>query len=418
MPRTKKGTPPSNRRHSSGQAIVTLPDGFGGRKDFLLGPHSTRVSREEYARVLAEWEANGRRLPKPAAPTDLSVNELLIAYWRFAETYYVKDGAPTSEQDAIRSALRYVKKLYGLTPAKDFGPLALKAVREAMVKHPITNTVKDRETGKKKEVVARVGLSRGVINKHVDRIRRVFAWAVENALLPVTVHQALTTVQGLRKGRSEARESRPVKPVADALVDATLPHIPPTVQAMIQVQRLTGMRPQEVVLLRPLDIDMSGPVWEYRPARHKTEHHERDRIVFIGPRAQALLRPYLPLNVADFFFCPRRAEEQRSAKRRQERKSPMTPSQARRKPKANRRRAPRDRYDVPGYRRAIRRGCVKAGLTVWKPNELRHARGTDIRRRYGLEAAQAVLGHAELGVTQVYAEADLAAARKVMQEVG
>jgi integrase len=267
-------------------------------------------------------------------------------------------------------------------------------------------------------MVARVGRSRGVINKHVDRIRRVFAWAVENALLLVAVHQALTTVQGLRKGRSEARESRPVKPVADALVDATLPHVHPTVQTMIRVQRLTGMRPQEVVLLRPLDIDMSSPVWEYRPARHKTEHHERDRAVFIGPLAQALLKPYLPLNVAEFFFCPIRAEKLRSTKRRAERKSPMTPSQARRKPKANRRRAPRDRYDVAGYRQAIRRGCVRAGVPIWKPNELRHTRGTEIRKRYGLEAAQAVLGHAELGVTQVYAEADLAAARKVMQEIG
>jgi len=41
---------------------------------------------------------------------------------------------------------------------------------------------------------------------------------------------------------------------------------------------------------------------------------------------------------------------------------------------------------------------------------LRHSRATDLRRLYGIEAAQTVLGHAELEVTQVYAERDAEAA--------
>jgi hypothetical protein len=54
---------PSYRRHrQSGQAVVTLPDGLGRRKDILLGKYGTAVSRHEYARVVGEWEANGRRL--------------------------------------------------------------------------------------------------------------------------------------------------------------------------------------------------------------------------------------------------------------------------------------------------------------------------------------------------------------------
>src|SRR5262245_35515724 len=108
---------PTYRLHKqSGQAVVTLPDGPGGRHDVLLGKHGTPESRAEYARVLAEWEANGRRAPlaSPAGP-DLSVNELLLAYFRHVENYYVKDGSPTSEQAAIRLALRYVKRLYGHT---------------------------------------------------------------------------------------------------------------------------------------------------------------------------------------------------------------------------------------------------------------------------------------------------------------
>jgi integrase len=430
---SRRLTVPSYRLHrQSGQAIVTLPDGLGNRRDVLLGQYGTPESRAEYLRVLAEWEAAGRRLPPrdagAATPPDISVNELCLAYWRHVETYYVKGGKPTSEQHPIKQALRYVKQLYGHTPAKDFGPQALKAVRQKMIDHPVTRRIKveDADSGEARweERLLHKGLARRTINKLVGRIKRMFGWAVEEELLPAEVHQALLRVKGLRKGKGQGREKPRVKPVADSLVEATLPHLPAVVRAMVQAQRLTGMRPQEVVGLRPVDIDMAGAVWEYRPSGYKTEHHneqddpDRERVVFIGPRAQEILKPWLPPAVHEWFFSPARSEEARNAKRRQERRSPMTPSQACRRPKAGRRRPPRDRYDVASYRRAVRRACLKAGVPVWYPNQLRHARGTEVRKRYGLEAAQAVLGHAELGVTQVYAEADREAARRVVREIG
>jgi integrase len=119
-----------------------------------------------------------------------------------------------------------------------------------------------------------------------------------------------------------------------------------------------------------------------------------------------------------YLFSPRRAEEQRRQELRAGRKSPMTPSQRARRPKTDPRRAPGDLYDNGSYRKAIRRACLKLGIPVWFPHQLRHAAAGEIRRRYGLEAAQAVLGHAELGVTQVYAEADLTRARRVMCQIG
>src|SRR6202044_2654384 len=98
MPRRK--SQPSYRLHKqSGQAVVTLPDGLGGRRDVLLGKYGTADSRAEYRRVLAEWEAHGMRLPtRTPGGVDLCVNELLLGYWRFAEGYYVKNGKPTSQQ--------------------------------------------------------------------------------------------------------------------------------------------------------------------------------------------------------------------------------------------------------------------------------------------------------------------------------
>ena len=86
---------PSYRRHkASGQAVVTL-DG----KDFYLGPHGTKASHTEYDRVVAEWLANGRQLPRSGGgPTDVTINELVAAYWQFARGYYVKNGRPTDER--------------------------------------------------------------------------------------------------------------------------------------------------------------------------------------------------------------------------------------------------------------------------------------------------------------------------------
>jgi len=107
-------------------------------------------------------------------------------------------------------------------------------------------------------------------------------------MVPVAVHSALTTLTGLRYGRSEAPEGKSIKPVADATIDATLPHLSPTVRAMVELQRLTGMRPVEVCIMRTCVVNTQGRIWEYRPSTHKTEHHEKDRVVFIGPKAQAV----------------------------------------------------------------------------------------------------------------------------------
>lgn len=67
---------------------------------------------------------------------------------------------------------------------------------------------------------------------------------------------------------------------------------------------------------------------------------------------------------------------------------------------------------------SIRRACLKAGVPISFPNQLRHPAGTEIRKRFGLEASQAMLGHAEQGVAQVYAEVDRETVCRSMGEVG
>ena len=391
MPRlTSK--PPKYRKHkATGQAVVTL-----NGKDFYLGPYGSKASRVEYDRITAEWLQNGRSLPR-CDHADTTVVEIIAAYVKFAFRYYVKGGRPTREATLIRDTMRFVRDPYGRTPAVEFGPLALKAVRQRMID---------------------AGHSRCYINKNVDRIRRMFRWAASEELIPASVPQALATVAGLRKGRTEARETAPVRPVDDRAIDAVLPHLPVVVADMVRLQRLTGCRPSEICSLRPCEVDTTTEVWSYRPESHKTEHHGHERVIFIGPKAQDVLRPYLLRDKVACCFVPAESELKRRAERRENRRSPMTPSQSKRRPKRNPKRPPGDQYDTNSFRRSIHRACDQAGIERWSPNRLRHAAATEIRRRFGLEAAQVTLGHATANVTQIYAERDLAKAAAIMKEVG
>jgi integrase len=420
---------PSYRYHKArGCAVVTIAG-----KDHYLGEYDSPASWEQYHRLVAEWFAAGRNPPPLAEPeaAPLTVSQLILRYWRFVRDYYVKGGEPTSEQDTIRQALRFLRRLYGSTPARDFSPKSLKAVRQAMIVHKVTRKVKVRneETGEVREVVRieRHGLSRRFINKQLSRIKRMFGWAVEEELVPVEVHAALLRVRGLKKGKGGAREKPRVRPVKEEHVEAVLPLVPVTVRAMIEVERLCGGRPQDVVQMRTADIDRTGTVWEFRPRRFKTEHHDdeaspdRERVVFLGPRAQEILKPFFTQNPEDFLFSPRRSEERRLAEQRRRRTTPLWPSHVlhQQRKRSARQRAPlRDHYDVASYRRAIRRACLRAGIPVWHPNQLRHSRLTEIRRQFGLEASKACAGHREIGVTQHYAEKDRELARHVMMEIG
>ena len=55
---------------------------------------------------------------------------------------------------------------------------------------------------------------------------------------------------------------------------------------------------------------------------------------------------------------------------------------------------------------------------VWHPHQLRHNAATRLRKEYGLEAAQVILGHKTLSVTEIYAEKNVEAAKRIMAQVG
>lgn len=383
---------PRYRKHKpSGQAVVTL-----NGKDHYLGPHNSKTSIAEYDRLIAEWLAAGRRLPQDDPEQPFTVTELLAAYLEHCERHYVKNGEPTSELSCIKIALGPVRKLYGRTQARDFGPLALKACRQTMIE---------------------AGWARKSINTHVGRIRRMFKWGAENELVPGQIWTDLQSVQGLQKGRSEAVETAPVKPVPVPFVRAVESHVSRQVWAMIRLQELTGMRPGEVVILRTCDLDTRGKVWIYVPESHKTEHHGRGREIYLGPKAQEVLRPFLRTDLAAYLFSPAAALRERAAELRANRKTPVQPSQQNRRARKPKKQ-PGERYSTESYHRAVAAGIRKANaarreadpeaaeVPHWHPNQLRHNAGTAARKEGGLELSQLVLGHSKADVTQVYAERD------------
>jgi integrase len=266
------------------------------------------------------------------------------------------------------------------------------------------------------------------VNQRTQRLVRMFAWGVEEAMVPPQVHWGLKAVKGLKKGRSGVRESEPVKPVPDAFVDAIRPHVSRQVWAMVELQRLSGMRPGEVCIMRTIDVDTSGRVWIYTPKTHKTEHHGKERQIYLGPAAQEVLRPWFRPELTAYLFSPREAMDERQAKRRQDRRTPLTPSQRGRKRKAKPKRSPGERYGPKAYQHAVLFGIRKANreaerignspIPEWHPNQLRHNAGTRLRREFGLDTARAVLGHSTPVVTEVYAELDGAKAAEAMERVG
>lgn len=419
--------------HKRGAARISV----NGR-DIWLGKWNSPESRLKYARIVAELESIGAALESQRASESTppaTIADLLNAHRIYAAKRYVKNGKPTSEVNSYRAALSPVFDLYrDLTP-DEFGPVALATCRD---------------------VLAKQGFVRKKVNQHIGRIRRVWKWGVANELVKETTWRALASVEGLRKGEGIDRPK--IKPVDNARVEAIRKHVLPPVWAMIELQRWTAMRPGEVVQLRSCDITVDDPAlpeeirglcWVYRPASHKTEHHEIARMVLIGPQAQDLLRAWLkPTDPTAYLFSPAEAVEFARAKRKE--KSRFAKAYKR---KAKPKRAPRTFYDVSAYSTAIERGCEKAfGMPAelskwaisqvddeaererrviaarewrrancWAPNQLRHNAATRIRQEFGrdgLEIARIVCGHQDGKTTAIYAEEDLVRAATAMAKVG
>ena len=117
MPRQKKK--PSYLHHkASGQAYSRLNE-----KVVYLGRFGSPESRDEYEKVVAAWLD-----AQPADAITLTLDDLALKYLQHCETYYVKDGEPTSEVGKTRDGLKVAIRIAGKDRVRDFGPQKLIAL--------------------------------------------------------------------------------------------------------------------------------------------------------------------------------------------------------------------------------------------------------------------------------------------------
>lgn len=295
-----------------------------------------------------------------------TMDSLCDLYVRYAEGYYVKDGEPTTQAMLIRLALVPVKELFGTLLPTDFTPLKLKSIQAGMV--------------------AKKQLCRKEINRRINLIKKMFRWAVSEELVPVYVFEALSTVEAISEGRTEAIDHPAKGPADTESVYAILPYTTPVVAAMIQLEFLTGMRPDEICQITPSMIDTSSDPWVYSPEKHKKEHMGHTRKVFLGPKSQAVLSPFMDRPKDAYCFSPKESEASR------DRICPLIA----------------DRYNAGSYRHAIKHAKLAAEkdgvkIKLFTPYQLRHAHATILRNNEGLEAVAASLGHKDVNTSKIYA---------------
>jgi len=424
----KNQFPAISLHKASGLARIRL----NGR-DIYLGPYGSPESYEKYAELLRQHELNA---DTPAVPLherplfvqDATVSEVILRFLKYSEGYFTdENGIPNQDAQHFRFALRILRTRFGRLPISKLTGPHLKQVQKDMV---------DK------------GWSRRYCNTELQKIRRFLRWAVSEDLCPVDVLEKARSVEGLRRGKTSAPDRPPVQPVADEIVDATLPHLSQVVRDLVQVIRLTGARPKEIRLLRVRDIvAIDGELYETDLANHKNAWRGQVREITFGPAASAILKPYLTQEPDAYVFSPKHAVELANAEKRKKRKTKVQPSQQnRRKPSPKRR--PGSHYTADSLRRSITYACQKAfemprelkniprdtpaaekkrlqalarewrAEHIWTPYQLRHTALTNIRENFGIEHAQAVGGHARISTTEIYAEKSREKRRNVMREIG
>lgn len=300
-------------------------------------------------------------LPPVANHNACTVRNLWAAFRRWAEEYYrLPTGERSREVNNFDDAVRELLALYGDKRTSEFSKADLEAVRQAMI---------DRR------------LSRGVVNKRVNKILRIFVWGTDDGreLAPVAVAATLKLIRRLEAHRSPAKDYAPVVGVDPKLVLRAADAANEVIAAMVKLQLLTGMRPGEVCGLRKQMVKQIEGQWvaDYG-IEHKMAYRKQSRIVSLGPKSMTLLKDWLAKCPSEESYVFRPTDQKGS-------------------------RGKLKRFTRYGYRESIRWACRKAGIPHIAPNRIRHTAAEEIRKKYGLEAVQAVLGHKSRVSSERYA---------------
>lgn len=198
---------PSYRKHTaSKQAIVTLRG-----KTYYLGKYGTAESKRKYDELISDYlKQRGQPYPpvrsnSPSAASNLTVVEACDRYLAHVQSRFEHSRHAKAMLSHVKALMQVLLKLYENERAAAFGPLELLETRRAMIA---------------------LDWSRSYVNSQIAKLCRMYKWLVTQSLVPETTYRALKLVEGLRKGEEGVRETKPVRSVADKIVDATIPHLP------------------------------------------------------------------------------------------------------------------------------------------------------------------------------------------------
>jgi Site-specific recombinase XerD len=368
---------------------------FDGKK-VPMGIYGTKEAEDNYRRFLMEWAAIGVCTHNKSNKS-YKVDDLALDFLKS-----MKNDCGKSDFGNYKTAVKVVLNIYSGTLVKDFNPVALKTVQNQFVEK---------------------GYARDYCNKLTRFVRKMFAWGAENGLVSPEIPVALKLVSHVNKRMTENRPAR--KNVPDDVVVRTLPYLLPTIAEMVQVQRLTAMRPSEVCNMRIDCIDCSGETWLYIPLKHKTGWRNHKRIIPLAkPVQEILLRRMDGKTPEQYVFSPTDAMQEKRERDATNRKSKVQPSQKVRKEKriVNPKQKFREFYTSESYGKSIKNAMKTANkylpvgekLVHWTPYQLRHTAITELVRTNGMDVARAVAGQKSISVTMGYAHADTEIAVKAV----
>ncbi len=288
-------------------------------------------------------------------PAPITLAELAARHDVFARQYYRhRDGSSTGHAQNLASVMARLVR---------YCPERMRA--DQLTRHLMRAWL---------DQLAAEGLTRQYCNKALGYVRQVIRYGVDLDLLPPSVEAELRLVRPLKPHRSAARETDRPAPPPEQTVKASTPNLGEVWRDVCKLLQLTAMRPGEILSLRAREVVIPLGVPErahIRKISHKTAHKGRERIVPIGPEAAAILKRYTSLLFPDDYLFAGRGR--------------------------------REHLTTDALRKAIVRACSQAGVPRWRPYDLRRAAARTVRAREGLDAAQALLGHANANTTEVYA---------------
>lgn len=366
---------PKYRKHSTGN------QGMGQwkkKRQLFNGKFNSPESRREYETWLQEVvlrDSPDRQVPRDGSAT---VARCMLLFLNHACDYY---GAqrPSEYYNFIPVAQDFAE-LHGSVPIGQIEPKHLKGFAEHLAKTP-------GRRGFTKDGQAKPWQrSRGYCNACLRRTRQMLKWLSEEGYCPASVYHGSLAVTGLKAGKTTAKETEQRTPVDMLDLARTLRRLSPTLQAMVRVQWLTGCRPGQVCAMRNDEIAKgSDGLWVWTPKRHKSAAKGKTLTIFLGPRCQEILGPFL--SDREYVFTP-------------------TGNSA------------GAYYKASSYHHAVKKAAAKVGVKPWTPHQVRHARGTEVEDRYDVLAASATLGHAKLDTTKLYTSQAHARAKLVAREIG